>query len=87
MVDAYQLEATLVHLDKKKKRKAIFNNIYLPNLLTEHGISKEAYDSSYTWYLSHHEQGLILIKEVKDSLEERKLRKQLYLPILDTLNK
>ncbi len=86
MADAYQLEAALVQVDKKKTKRTFFNKVYLPNLLAEHGTSKEAYDSSYAWYLSHHEQGLLLMNQVKDTLEDRKLRKQLYLPKLDTLN-
>jgi len=87
LVDVYQLEATVYTLDKSKNCKDIFNTFYLPSLLEEHCISKANFDSSYAWYLSHHEEGIALMEELKDSLENRKLKKILYTPNLDTLNK
>jgi len=86
LADVYQLENLLSGMDKGSRQgNEVFNTKYFPELLERHQITKEEYDTSYTWYMYHNEIGLELMKEVKDTLEKRKLYKVLYLPQIDTL--
>ncbi|MFK7899401.1 MAG: DUF4296 domain-containing protein [Cyclobacteriaceae bacterium] len=81
LIDSYQTEAVISKMKFPfDSSKYIFDKIYFPKVLEKHNLTHAQYDSSYAWYLKHKEWNTKLLGSVKDSLEKKSSRKELYFP-------
>lgn len=82
LADKHQLEALFLATDDGNDDYEIFRSRYMPMLFEEHSIAADEFTSSFDWYIETEEEGLKLLKLVKEELDQRKEKQYLYKPKL-----